>query len=144
MHENALSDATADQALFIHDSRIAEGSGAPPPATALANENKPNDEVLASAVGKTTKTRRPKHRLPRVDGIEDERASSSSANGSSAEAAKRSFTGDVTRGSLCAFIAGRASELDQWIVTVASIQQFAPGIRVAVAAEDDALNAYER
>ncbi|CBJ49205.1 expressed unknown protein [Ectocarpus siliculosus] len=60
-----------------------------------------------------------------------------------AQAAKSPFTEDVAYGSLCAFIAGRAGEVDEWAVTVSSIQKFAPGMRVAVAAEEDAVHLYE-
>eukprot|EP00903_Cladosiphon_okamuranus_P009984 g9470.t1 len=60
------------------------------------------------------------------------------------EAASRPFQGDVTTGNLCAFVAGRAGEVDEWTVTVRSIRKFAPGMRVAVAAEEDAVVEYER
>lgn len=60
------------------------------------------------------------------------------------EAASTPFEGDIARGNLCAFVAGRADDVDEWTVTVQSIQKFAPGVRVAVAAEADALEAYER
>lgn len=61
-----------------------------------------------------------------------------------AEAAKRPFTDDITRGAMCAFVAGQADEVDEWTVTIKSIQKFAPGMRVAVAADDSAVMAYER
>ncbi|CAN0095559.1 unnamed protein product, partial [Ectocarpus sp. 4 AP-2014] len=61
-----------------------------------------------------------------------------------AQAAKSPFTEDVAYGSLCAFIAGRAGEVDEWAVTVSSIQTFAPGMRVAVAAEKEAVHLYKR
>ncbi|CAM9918557.1 unnamed protein product [Ectocarpus sp. 13 AM-2016] len=61
-----------------------------------------------------------------------------------AQAAKSPFTEDVAYGSLCAFIAGRAGEVDEWAVTVSSIQKFAPGMRVVVAAEEEAVRLYER
>lgn len=60
------------------------------------------------------------------------------------QAANRPFAEGVTRGDLCAFVAARADEVDEWTVTVKSIQQFAPGMRVAVAAEADSVEAYER
>lgn len=47
-------------------------------------------------------------------------------------------------GSLCAFVAGGAGEVADWAVTIASVQMFAPGMRVAVAAEADVLDEYER
>ncbi len=58
--------------------------------------------------------------------------------------AQREFVGDVTRGSVCAFVAGTASQVDQLEVTVSSMLEFLPGVRVAVAAEHDALDAYRR
>lgn len=58
--------------------------------------------------------------------------------------AKRAFIGDVTRGNICAFVAGTASQVDQLEVTVTSVLEFRPGVRVAVAAEHDALDAYRR
>ncbi|CAN0358219.1 unnamed protein product [Ectocarpus sp. 12 AP-2014] len=61
-----------------------------------------------------------------------------------AQAAKSPFTEDVAYGSLCAFIAARAGEVDEWAVTVSSIQKFAPGMRAAVAAEEEAVHLYER
>lgn len=61
-----------------------------------------------------------------------------------AEAAKRPFTKDLKHGSICAFVAGRAEEVDEWAVTVRSILQFAPGVRIAVAAEEDGLGLYQR
>lgn len=60
------------------------------------------------------------------------------------EMAERSYTADLNRGNLCAFIAGRASEVDMWEVTVLSILEFIPGMRVAVAAEADGFKDYER
>lgn len=60
------------------------------------------------------------------------------------EAASTPFEGDIARGDLCAFVAGRADEVDEWTVTVQSIQKFAPGMRVAVAAEVDSVEAYKR
>lgn len=62
-----------------------------------------------------------------------------------AQAAERPFTKDLVRGNLCAFIAARADEVEQWEVTVMSIVQFVPGMRVAVAAEgEDGVAAFER
>ncbi|CAM9350086.1 unnamed protein product [Scytosiphon promiscuus] len=60
------------------------------------------------------------------------------------EAARRPFAKGLKHGSLCAFVAGRADEVDEWTVTVKSILQFAPGVRVAVAVEDDAFDLYHR
>ncbi len=60
------------------------------------------------------------------------------------EWAGREFAPGVPRGSICHFIAGRAEEVDEWAVTVTSILQFAPGMRVAVAVEEDAVDAYKR
>lgn len=61
-----------------------------------------------------------------------------------AEAAETPFTKDLKRGSICAFVAGGAEDVDEWAVTVGSILQFAPGVRVAVAVEEDALGLYRR
>lgn len=60
------------------------------------------------------------------------------------EEAKRAYIGDVPRGSLCAFVAGTAYHLDQLEVTVTSILEFQPGMRVAVAAQEDAVDEYRR
>lgn len=60
------------------------------------------------------------------------------------ESASRPFFGDLAWSNLCAFLAGRAGDLDRLEVTVASILQFVPGMRVAVAAADNSLDAYER
>ncbi|CAB1103554.1 unnamed protein product [Ectocarpus sp. CCAP 1310/34] len=57
---------------------------------------------------------------------------------------KRPFVDDVERGRLCAFVAGTASQVDEIEVTVSSVLEFVPGMRVAVAAEADAVDAYER
>lgn len=57
---------------------------------------------------------------------------------------KRMFTDEVTRDGLCAFVAGTEAQLDQLEVTVTSILEFLPGMRVAIAAEDDAVDAYRR
>lgn len=61
-----------------------------------------------------------------------------------AEAAELPFTDDLARGNVCAFIAGRAGEADLSKVTVMSILSFNPGMRVAVAAEDAGLGAFQR
>lgn len=47
-------------------------------------------------------------------------------------------------GSLCPFVAGREGKVHEWAVTNASVQEFAPGMRVAVAAEADFLSEYQR
>ncbi|CAM9613973.1 unnamed protein product [Ectocarpus fasciculatus] len=60
------------------------------------------------------------------------------------EAAERPFFQDVKRGNLCAFVGGRVGEEDMWEVTVKSIVQFMPGMRVAIAAGAGGLDAYER
>lgn len=60
------------------------------------------------------------------------------------EAAKRPFVGDIARGNICAFIAGNADTVDQLEVTVTSILQFVPGMRVAVAVEAESLETYRR
>lgn len=62
-----------------------------------------------------------------------------------AEAAERPFIKDLVRGNLCAFIAAREDDVQQWEVTVMSILQFVPGVRVAIAAEgNDGVAAFER
>ena len=60
------------------------------------------------------------------------------------EFAHRPFSGTLVRSNLCAFVAGRPGDLSQVEVTVSSVLQFIPGVRVAVAAMDDSLDAYER
>lgn len=60
------------------------------------------------------------------------------------EQSKLMFTNDIPRNGLCAFVAGTESEVDQLEVTVTSILEFLPGARVAIAAEDDALDAFRR
>ncbi|CAM9403327.1 unnamed protein product [Ectocarpus fasciculatus] len=60
------------------------------------------------------------------------------------EAAKVPYSQDLKRGDLCAFVSGRVGEEAMWEVTVKSILQFVPGMRVAIAAEAEGLDAYER
>ncbi|CAB1119417.1 unnamed protein product [Ectocarpus sp. CCAP 1310/34] len=60
------------------------------------------------------------------------------------EAAERPFFQDLKRHNLCAFVGGRVGEEAMWEVTVKSILQFMPGMRVAIAAESEGLDAYER
>ncbi|CBJ28689.1 hypothetical protein Esi_0117_0079 [Ectocarpus siliculosus] len=60
------------------------------------------------------------------------------------EAAERPYSQDLKRRNLCAFVGGRAGEEAMWDVTVKSILQFVPGMRVAIAAEAEGLDAYER
>ncbi|CAN0126388.1 unnamed protein product [Ectocarpus sp. 12 AP-2014] len=60
------------------------------------------------------------------------------------EAAERPFFQDLKRGNLCAFVGGRVGEEAMWEVTVKSILQFMPGLRVAIAAGAKGLDAYER
>ncbi|CAM9459802.1 unnamed protein product [Scytosiphon promiscuus] len=60
------------------------------------------------------------------------------------EAAGRPYTQDLARGNLCGFVAGRAGDAEMWEVTVKSILEFVPGMRVAVAAEVEGLAEYER
>ncbi|CAN0159174.1 unnamed protein product, partial [Ectocarpus sp. 8 AP-2014] len=57
---------------------------------------------------------------------------------------ERPFAEDVERGRVCAFVAGTAFQVDQIEVTVSSVLEFVPGMRVVVAAEADAVDAYER
>ncbi|CAM9924133.1 unnamed protein product [Ectocarpus fasciculatus] len=60
------------------------------------------------------------------------------------EAAERTYLDGLERSDLCAFVSGRVGEEAMWEVTVKSILQFVPGMRVAIAAEAEGLNAYER
>lgn len=60
------------------------------------------------------------------------------------KASQRPYSDGLVRGDLCVFIPARAEEISRWEVTVVSILQFVPGVRVAIAAEEDALDAYER
>lgn len=52
-----------------------------------------------------------------------------------AELSQQPFTEDITRGDICAFIAGRDDEVAKWEVTVRSILQFELGMRVVLAVE---------
>lgn len=61
-----------------------------------------------------------------------------------ARASEEPFTAGVTRGNICVFLAGGADELEQIDVSVQSVMDFVPGVRVAVAANDESLGAYER
>lgn len=56
--------------------------------------------------------------------------------------AKRMFANDIPRDGVCAFVAGTGAHVDQVEVTVTSILEFLPGVRVAIAAEADAVDAY--
>ncbi|CAB1098702.1 unnamed protein product [Ectocarpus sp. CCAP 1310/34] len=60
------------------------------------------------------------------------------------EAAKRPYSQDLKRRNLCAFVSGRVGEETMWEVTVKIILQFMPGMRVAIAAEAEGLDTYER
>lgn len=60
------------------------------------------------------------------------------------KSASRPFFGDLAWSNLCVFLAGRAGDLDRLEATVASILQFVPGMRVAVAAAENSLDEYER
>lgn len=76
-------------------------------------------------------------------------ASAASVSGKNApaffsEAAQRPYTDELVRDNLCAFISGRAAEVDQVEVTVMSILQFVPGMRVAIATEADGVDVFER
>ncbi|CAM9712766.1 unnamed protein product [Ectocarpus sp. 4 AP-2014] len=59
-------------------------------------------------------------------------------------AAERTYLGEVERGNLCAFVGGRVGEEAMLEVTVKSILQFMPGMKVAIAAAAEGLDAYER
>ncbi|CAN0091222.1 unnamed protein product [Scytosiphon promiscuus] len=60
------------------------------------------------------------------------------------EESERLFVQDVVRGSICAFVTGTSADAERTTVTVESILRFMPGVRVAVAAEDAALDTYKR
>lgn len=60
------------------------------------------------------------------------------------KASRRPYSDGLVRGDLCVFIPARAEEIARWEVAVVSILQFVPGVRVAIAAEEDALDAYKR
>lgn len=60
------------------------------------------------------------------------------------EEAKRMFTDEIPREGLCAFVAGTESQVEQVEVTVTSILEFLPGMRVAIAAKDDSVDTYRR
>lgn len=59
------------------------------------------------------------------------------------EAAQRPYTEELVRDNLCAFVSGGAAEVDQVEVTVMSILQFVPGMRVAIATEADGVDDFE-
>ena len=61
-----------------------------------------------------------------------------------AKSARLPFTHDLARGDLCAFLGGKAGEVEQTRVTVESILEFMPGMRIAVAVEPDCFDAYDR
>lgn len=60
-----------------------------------------------------------------------------------ANSASIDFNKELTRGDLCAFIAGDEDQIEQTDVTVQSILEFLPGMRIAIAAESDDLAAYK-
>lgn len=60
------------------------------------------------------------------------------------EAAQRPYTDELVRDNLCAFVSGQAAEVDQVEVTVMSILQFVPGMRIAIATEADGVDIFER
>lgn len=60
------------------------------------------------------------------------------------EATVLPYVNDLVRGNLCAFMAGSLDEVDRVEVAVMSVLQFLPGMRVAVAADDAAFDAYDR
>lgn len=75
---DAVFDAVADQALFIHVSGVDDGRVASIAMTAAAKESKKNDELLAAAGVNMTKTQRRKYRLRRLDRKEVELSMASS------------------------------------------------------------------
>lgn len=75
---------------------------------------------------------------------EDEAAGETDFDAFMRRAADQAFTKDTKRGEICAFIEGRADQVLQTDVTVQSILEFLPGLRVAVAVEPESLALYER
>lgn len=61
-----------------------------------------------------------------------------------AEAAKEPFTQDLARGNVCVFFAGGPDEVKQMDVSVQSVLDFVPGVRIAVAADVGTLEVYQR
>eukprot|EP00903_Cladosiphon_okamuranus_P019226 g17680.t1 len=57
--------------------------------------------------------------------------------------AEMAYTEGVKRGEICVFIEGHADRVLQTEAAVQSVLEFVPGVRVAVAAEQDSLGAYE-
>lgn len=60
------------------------------------------------------------------------------------DASKQSFGRGLVRGGLCAFITARSDDVHQVEVTVMSILQFVPGIRIVIAAEENGFDAFKR
>lgn len=60
------------------------------------------------------------------------------------EAAKMPFAKGVTRGNMCIFIAAGSDEVEQTDVTIQSILEFVPGMRIALATESDSVDEYRR
>lgn len=81
MTHDTVSDAIAGQTLFIHGSRVDEGSGASITATAAAKKSN-KKKSLAAAEGKTTKTQRRKRRWRRLNRQEVDATTCRSACGS--------------------------------------------------------------
>jgi len=75
---------------------------------------------------------------------EDEVAGETDFDAFMRRSADQAFTKDTKRGEICAFIEGRADQVLQTDVTVQSVLEFLPGLRVAVAVEPESLEAYER
>eukprot|EP00904_Undaria_pinnatifida_P010718 jgi/Undpi1/6777/HiC_scaffold_21.g09255.m2 len=77
--------------------------------------------------------------VPRLDSAEGKDAQSMFA-----EAAALPYVNDLVRGNLCAFFAGEVNEVERVEVAVMSVLQFLPGMTVAVAADTEGFDAYER
>ena len=54
------------------------------------------------------------------------------------------YVNELVRGNMCAFVAGHLNEVDHVEVAVMSVLQFLPGMTVAVAADNEGFDAYQR
>lgn len=70
--------------------------------------------------------------------------SSSTDDDTPYDPANEPYLKDITRGQICAFMTGFSSFLKETEVTVKSIVQFMPGMRVAIATQDHDVSVFER